>query len=222
MPGYPPVCDLLPALKTLLPAGVDGTCKRLADNPAHRRERDFLAGRAIAAELFDRHGIGNLHLPRASNGAPCWPSGWTGSISHCDVWAVAVIAPPPASIALGIDVERIADWSESLQRIVCSATEIAAVAELPRPQQNPRFTALFSAKECLFKALNPIAGQWLDFTDAVCLTSCDACFTFWLPRYRQRCMVRWRQVGDHVLSLAALPAPVLLCRTRMCGIENRR
>ena len=141
-----------------------------------RRQAQFRAGRYCAMkalEAIDRRFAGH-DVRRAASGAPVWPDGVTGSITHTDDFAAAAVAPSVDTASLGIDTERIMSSAQAAQvaDLVASEREVAEVcrAGLSRLEA---VTLAFSAKESIFKCLHPITGRYFDFRD-VRIDSVDA------------------------------------------------
>lgn len=127
------------------------------------RQRDFTLGRTAARQALAAAGITDAVLPRADNGAPLWPTGFIGSITHTQGYAAALAARADAVQGLGIDAERIGGVTEALApRLFCEA-EKDWLAHLPAALQPLAMTSLFCAKEAAFKASNPPAGTALHF-----------------------------------------------------------
>ena len=119
-----------------------------------KRRRTFAAGRACA-----RRALG-LEVPIGvgRGGAPCWPSGFVGSIAHTDDAAVAVASQTLR--AIGIDIESLARAAtvRDLLAIVTTAGDV--------PPACPDAAAIvFSAKESVYKCLFPIGGRLLEHAD---------------------------------------------------------
>jgi len=132
-----------------------------------RRQREFCAGRACA-----RAALGELgHVPTAPlaigpDGAPQWPDGYVGSISHESGLAAAVVAPVHGLAALGIDLAQTltAEQAADVIGLVAPASEVARLAAL-RVDPLVALTLLFSAREALFKCLAPRLRRYFDFLD---------------------------------------------------------
>ena len=123
------------------------------------REREFCVGRALAREALTHVGIHDHPLIPADTREPQWPAGIVGSISHCeDICAVAVAQDRQLS-GLGIDLERIGRIDGSIASTICTPEELNETSE------PGRLSALFSAKESIFKALFPSTRHFLDFRD---------------------------------------------------------
>ena len=133
-----------------------------------RRQAQFQAGRYCAMRALEAidSGFAGYEIRRAESGAPVWPDGVTGSITHTDDFAAAVVAPSAAAASVGIDTERIMSRAQAGQvaALVASEREIAEACRggLSRLEA---ITLVFSAKESIFKCLHPITGRYFDFRD---------------------------------------------------------
>jgi enterobactin synthetase component D len=132
------------------------------------RRLEFLAGRLCAQRALLLAGCaGAPEVPMDEHRAPVWPLGYIGSIAHGSGTAWAVVASRAHYRALGIDIEK----------VVTPATALELSAAVLRPEERvlartaglgyEQFLSLaFSAKESLYKCLNPITGVSFDFQDA--------------------------------------------------------
>ncbi len=134
-----------------------------------KRKAEHLAGRIAAHEALRLQGM-NSYIPGIGlHRAPCWPSGFTGSITHTHNLALAaVIADNTARpCGVGIDTEAIInayDAQDIADGIVNPAErKLLARCGLPFPAA---LTLAFSAKESLFKALYRHVGHYFDFLAA--------------------------------------------------------
>ena len=115
-----------------------------------KRRMQFRAGRYCATKAMGALGpsYAGRSAARAANGAPLWPEGLVGSITHTDDFASAAVALSADAAALGIDTERI--MTEPRARNVCrmiawpSEVGHARTAGLSRLEG---MTLVFSAKE---------------------------------------------------------------------------
>lgn len=134
-----------------------------------KRQREFLAGRRCARAALDRLGCADrTDIAIGHQGAPVWPRGYVGSISHASDIAVAAVANARDAMGIGIDVESImaarASRSVSdMQALIATSTELALVGR--SAPQTTAFVALFAAKEALFKCLAPLVSRYFDFLD---------------------------------------------------------
>jgi enterobactin synthetase component D len=142
------------------------------------RVRSFLAGRHCAGralELTGRPAPGQP-LPIGNWGAPSWPVGIIGSITHSSQLAAAVAIPDSRVRSVGIDAELVMSSASVLEvesRVMPEAEDMRGSLEIVGVLSwNEFVTAVFSAKESIYKCLHPICGIFFDF-DAVRLESVD-------------------------------------------------
>jgi 4'-phosphopantetheinyl transferase EntD len=119
---------------------------------AAMRRRTFAAGRLAAARSTAELTGRRRWLRASSSGAPVWPPGVSGSLSHTNDVAVCV-ATASVDCRVGIDIEPMASagFLRDATRLICSPAERDLLADAkPDPVLVLR---LFCAKEALFKAL---------------------------------------------------------------------
>lgn len=123
-----------------------------------KRRREVAFGRACARQALGR----SIAIPAGAGGAPLWPDGIVGSITHTDDDAAAMVAVRGTVVALGIDLESLAHAArtEDLLTTVTTAAERATADPVL-----PLAALAFSAKEAVYKCLYPTAGRFLDFYD---------------------------------------------------------
>ena len=75
-------------------------------NARRQRRAEYRTVRALARRCLSAGGQPPVALPRDADGAPRWPTGWCGSLTHCEgLRAAAVARIQPGVQALGIDAE---------------------------------------------------------------------------------------------------------------------
>ncbi|WEH39158.1 4'-phosphopantetheinyl transferase superfamily protein [Streptomyces sp. AM 2-1-1] len=105
------------------------------------------AGRAAAAAVLRRAGCACGTVGRRRSGAPVFPPGYAGSVTHTESLAVAAVAP--GSRGVGVDLEfRLPE--ARLHRFLLDDSERAS---LWPDGDRERLRRLFAAKEAAFKAL---------------------------------------------------------------------
>lgn len=112
------------------------------------RAGEFTAGRWCAHRALQRLGCPEAAIGTGPHGEPCWPEGFTGSITHKAGAAVAVAALAPA--AIGIDLEQAA----ALPLLIRHRVLLPAEPDLPQRFPVPAPAAeriVFSAKEAYYK-----------------------------------------------------------------------
>ncbi len=131
---------------------------------AERRRLAFQAGRAVAALALQALGRGDP-VGRDAAGAPQWPPGCVGSIAHDDDRAVAVVADAREWLAIGVDVEPDLPLPADAASIVLLSADRHALAQAFGHRAAAHERLVFSAKECVHKAIHPWRGVWLEFDE---------------------------------------------------------
>lgn len=141
---------------------------------ALKRRAHFLAGRYCARGALKLAGASqdvlSREIPSLDDRSPVWPQGWTGSITHTDTHAAAVVAPVTALRSIGIDAESLIEprvASEIRRKLLNPSEEAFHKVDSLDPASLQRFmSVVFAAKESLFKALHPLAKTFFGFHDA--------------------------------------------------------
>ncbi|WBA83550.1 4'-phosphopantetheinyl transferase superfamily protein [Endozoicomonas sp. GU-1] len=140
------------------------------------RRAEYLAGRMCAADAINRL-LGCWLTPGSSiSGAPIWPEGVVGSLSHSDHDVASVVMSAYGQLkGIGLDLEQIVpyDQIDALMDLVLLPDERKrfVVKELSRWLQRINTSMVFSLKESLFKALYPLVGK-LFYFDAAEVLNC--------------------------------------------------
>src|SRR5688572_17703104 len=137
-------------------------------NAGAKRQLHFRAGRYCAAralEALEGHPV-RFGLPRTASGAPLWPAGITGSITHSDDFVWAAVAQVSHVDGLGIDTERImsADRAARVSGAIAWPSELAQARAIGCDRLEA-LTLIFSAKEAIFKCLYGKIGRMFDYRD---------------------------------------------------------
>ena len=128
------------------------------------RRADFRAGRHCARRALEELGHRPAALLRGEGGAPVWPPGFAGSITHCRGLAAAAVGPRGTWASMGLDVEVRGRATPRLARMIATPAERAEFER--RGERGQDFLDLvFSAKEAFYKAQHPCSGAWLGFHD---------------------------------------------------------
>jgi 4'-phosphopantetheinyl transferase EntD len=126
------------------------------------RRAEFLTGRAVARAALGDLGVAPGPIARRSDRAPDWPAGIIGSITHTTGLCAAAVARPRDDsgepLGIGIDAEVDVVLDEAVVRRVLTVRE----RDLLGVRAGLDAVVSFSAKEALFKALNPATGVWLE------------------------------------------------------------
>ncbi|MEV8631391.1 4'-phosphopantetheinyl transferase superfamily protein [Streptosporangium sp. NPDC051023] len=140
----------------------------LVTHSTDKRRREFATVRACARRALGELGLPPVALTRGRNGAPRWPSGVVGSMTHCRGYRAAVVARTGALASIGIDAEPARPLPHGVLGMVTRQDERATLSRLEEDMPGIHWDRLiFSAKEAVYKAWFPLTERWLGFTDAV-------------------------------------------------------
>lgn len=142
-----------------------------------KRRAEFATARRCAREALAQLGVAPAPLLSTAGGAPAWPEGIVGSLTHSDGLCAAVVARRERVRALGVDVERRDRLPARLESVVCTPYERRWLAGRPAGERLRLAQLLFSAKESFYKCQHPLSGQMLGFLD-VTLAVDEAAQTF--------------------------------------------
>lgn len=147
-----------------------GLLPRQLSRAAPKRIAEFLAGRYCAALALNAAGCGDpFELRIGSAGAPSWPNGLLGSITHTSRAAVAVVVRKSEFRGIGIDCEPIMtsrSADDVAPIVIPEAAEVALARNASASMEWRTFvTAVFSAKESIYKCLRPLADEFFEFGD---------------------------------------------------------
>ena len=133
-----------------------------------RRRREFATGRSCARSALASLGVRDYPVTSHPGGAPRWPKGFVGSISHCDGYCASAVASEETIRTIGIDVEPNAPIKPHLVPDIALPSEAEWIAAKPAGGNRPvhRDRLLFTIKESVYKAWFPLVERWLGFEDA--------------------------------------------------------
>lgn len=132
-----------------------------------KRRNEFTTARACAREALARLGIAPCPIPRGPDGAPQWPSGIAGSITHCAGYRASAVARTSDAVSVGIDAEPNEATPDGVAKAITSDAERTHLAALAASRPGVHWDRLlFSAKESVYKTWFPLTGRWLGFEDA--------------------------------------------------------
>jgi phosphopantetheine--protein transferase-like protein len=135
----------------------------LATSWAPARRRTWIAGRAALREALDRSGLAAPAVLGDDRGAPVLPAGVVGSVSHKERVAVALVAQARDDARIGVDVELDAPLRIDIARKVLTEDEQREIAALPDAGRLAEVRLRFSAKEAIYKALDPFVRRYVAF-----------------------------------------------------------
>lgn len=129
---------------------------------SQKRKKEFALGRWCARQAMSAFNRAQEPLLIGPSRAPIWPQGLLGSITHCEGYCAAAIVEKKNSIAIGIDAEPWINFPLDIRDHIATEQELSHSA-FGRFDDQKRLAVLFSAKESIFKALNPLTGIFFDF-----------------------------------------------------------
>jgi len=168
-------------LEVILPAGVeseecfgDPPCgvlfpeeEKIIAHAVASRRRDFAAVRSCARACLERLGYPPVPILPGVGGAPMWPAGVQGSMTHCPGYAAAAVGPVAQISAIGIDAEPDAPLPDGVLNLIATPAEQDRLATIQPEADSPNWDRLlFSAKEAIYKTWFPLVEEWLDHQDA--------------------------------------------------------
>jgi len=127
------------------------------------RQAEFATARACAHSALAELGR-DAAVPRQDGGAPLWPEGVAGSISHTRGFCVAVVGK--GEFTLGIDAEEAGRMRPAIERRILVPAEQSLADTLEGSKRSEYVATVFAAKEAFYKAHYEIDARYLGF-DAV-------------------------------------------------------
>lgn len=133
----------------------------LAARFAPRRLATFVGGRLAMRSLLEELGVRVAPVLHDDRGAPLLPEGVVGSISHKDDLAVAFVADR-GSFG-GVDVESRKERATDIASHVLREEELPRVGQVRGLNHREEVLLRFSAKEALYKVLDPTMRRFIGF-----------------------------------------------------------
>ncbi|WP_344647146.1 4'-phosphopantetheinyl transferase family protein [Cryptosporangium japonicum] len=176
-----------------------------------KRRREFTTVRWCARRALDSLGQRAVALLPDRRGAPGWPDGVHGSMTHCAGYRAAAVAPTGTVAGIGIDAEPHEALPAGVFDTISLPSERASIRRRHARVHWDRL--LFSAKESVFKAWYPMARRELGFSEAELDLDPGGSFTARLlvpgPVVDGRPVTgyqgRWRVVDGLILTAIVVP-----------------
>ena len=132
------------------------------------RRREFATARACARTALTRLGQQPVPILSGPHGAPRWPEGVIGSITHCPGYRAAAVARTTDIVSLGLDAEPNEPLpDQGMVDLITTESERVRLADLAvGPMSVCWERLLFSAKESVYKTWFPLTQRWLGFESA--------------------------------------------------------
>jgi len=190
-----------PADVTLFPAE-----RAVITRAVDKRRREFATVRHCARTALAELGVAPAPILPGERGAPVWPDGIVGSMTHCAGYRAAAVARSREITTIGIDAEPDEPLPPGVLETIARPEERTALAG---PARTPgcRDRLLFSAKESVYKAWFPLTRRWLDFHDATVVIAPDGTFhaRLHVDGPVSGFTGRWRATGGLVVTVIATP-----------------
>jgi 4'-phosphopantetheinyl transferase EntD len=139
-----------------------------------KRRREFTTATACARQALAKIGVPAAPLVPGERGAPRWPAGVVGSMTHCAGYRAAAVALARDIVTIGLDAEPDDALPDGVLPAVSLAQEQTMLGQLMTGSPPVSFDRLlFSAKESVYKAWFPLTGRWLGFHEAAIVISPD-------------------------------------------------
>lgn len=174
-------CETAAVIEELLPDGV-AVVEALSDPPeavlfpeeeallaqaVQKRRLEFTTVRHCARVALARLGIPAVPILPGDHGAPQWPEGIVGSMTHCAGYRAAVVARSTDLVTVGVDAEPHDRLPPDVLDTVTLPGERVQLARLAATRPGVHWDRLlFSAKEAVYKSWFPLTRRWLDFDEA--------------------------------------------------------
>ena len=181
-----------------------------------KRRREFTTARHCARQALAELGVAPAPILPGLRGAPQWPDGIVGSMTHCAGYRAAAVARSSAVATVGIDAEPHDQLPDGVLRAIARGPEEAHLRDLAVRRPGTHWDRLlFCAKEATYKAWFPLMQEWLGFEDAEVTIDPDArTFTSRLlvdgpvvaGRRLDGFAGRFTATPDHLATAIAVPA----------------
>jgi 4'-phosphopantetheinyl transferase EntD len=130
------------------------------------RRSEFAAVRHCARQALGRLGYYGVALLPDDRGAPLWPDGVVGSMTHVAGYCAAAVTKDTTIHALGIDAAHHKPLPRGVLSIASSEGERRGLGDATSLDARVCWdTVLFSSKEAVYKAWYPLTRRWLGFED---------------------------------------------------------
>ncbi|MFD9160665.1 4'-phosphopantetheinyl transferase [Streptomyces sp. NPDC059558] len=131
------------------------------------RRREFTTVRHCARRALADLGVPPVAVLPGERGAPVWPQGVVGSMTHCAGYRAAAVASRTRVRAVGIDAEPHEPLPGRVLGAIARAEERERLAVLTAECPQVRWDRLlFCVKESVYKAWFPMTRRRLGFADA--------------------------------------------------------
>ncbi|GAA2908671.1 putative 4'-phosphopantetheinyl transferase [Actinoplanes cyaneus] len=192
----PPGIALFPAEQQMIASAVE------------KRRREFTTVRHCARTALRELGIAPVPILPGERGAPGWPPGVVGSMTHCAGFRGCAVALAGHVRTIGVDAEPAAPLPDGVLEAIALPEEHVTIKALGPGVPADRI--LFSAKESVYKAWFPLTRRFLQFHEARIELDPNGVFTATLladpPLPVTEFQGRWRYRSGLVVTGIVVPA----------------
>jgi phosphopantetheine--protein transferase-like protein len=174
---------------------------------APRRQMTYAGGRYAMREALRRMQVAEGPILSNDRGAPLMPASVRGSISHKDEVAAALVSSDMTAY-FGVDIESVPGPSDELAPRILTGRELAQVRGLPDAQRALQLAVRFSAKESIYKALDPYVRRYVAHEEVEVMPLPDGRCEVWSNVFPtgQLVTLTWLRHGDWVITTARIGA----------------
>jgi len=132
-----------------------------------KRRQEFTTARHCARAALAALGAPAAPILPGAMGAPTWPAGYVGTMTHCAGYRAAAIARTDRVASLGLDAEPHQPLPSGVLPLVTLPEEREWLTDCARRRPDVHWDRLlFCTKEAVYKGWFPLANRWLGFQDA--------------------------------------------------------
>lgn len=134
-------------------------------NFSRKRLHEFSIGRYCARMALSKLGVDEFPLLIAKSGSPIWPQKIVGSIAHTQFCTAAVVAHASFAKSIGMDIEEISNFPMEIKDDILRRDEVNDIQLYCLCPDEVQLALIFSIKEAVYKAYNPVYHRFLEFKD---------------------------------------------------------
>ncbi len=128
-----------------------------------KREVEYRTGRFLIKKLLDISQFNtDTNLYKKNNGAPNWPAGIIGSITHSGSICIAAISNTNTFSGIGLDLEQ-GEFRRNDEKYLAHYDELHSYPG--HLNYTAKLRVVFSCKEAIFKSLERVLVEPVDFKD---------------------------------------------------------
>lgn len=182
--------------------------REYAQGLVRKRKTEFATGRICARRALQELGMEPIPILKGAWGAPRWPKGVVGSITHCRGYRAAAVGAVGEFMSIGIDAEPAEALPDGVLGQIATPSESSRLEQVQQELGRvPADRLLFCVKEAIYKAWSPVENVWLDFGQAeVCILR-DGTFEARVDRSHSKVQNfpaqvkgQWKSTNNHVYA----------------------